>query len=102
MTFIDSLSGPRIASASTTALQQRLAQGPTPQVKTETQQAVKASNAMDSARLMMESRSTQSRNIPITHRTSLSSVGGQTAAFLTEMRLQQELASVQEQLNEEH
>ncbi|MBU2982117.1 hypothetical protein KO498_09865 [Lentibacter algarum] len=101
MSSIDSLSGPRIASATSLALQERVAISPTPQVKTETQQAVAQSSAMDSARLMMESRSSQNSSLPITHRTALhNSYGGLTAAYLTEMRLQQELDDVQEQMNE--
>ena len=55
---------------------------------------------MESARLMMESRNSQHSNVPITGRTSLASLssGSLAAAYLTEMRLQQELADVQESM----
>lgn len=105
MTFIEAISTtlqPRSQTAQ--AMQQRLQQGPVnaaPRAApVHTEQAVAPSQAMESARLMMESRDAQHSNVPITGRTSLSSLssGSLAAAYLTEMRLQQELADVQESM----
>ncbi len=105
MTYIDTTATnaqPRSQTAQ--AMQQRLQHGPAnaaPRATTvHTEQAVRPSQAMESARLMMESRSSQHSNVPITGKTSLSSLssGSLVAAYLTEMRLQQELADVQESM----
>ena len=67
--------------------------------KPETVKAVRQAAPMESARLMMESRDAMHGHVPITGRTTLGS-GSMAAAYLTEMRLQQELSDLQGRLSE--
>jgi hypothetical protein len=87
--------------ASSTALQERLSQSQSqaaapPAAKVELQAAVRQATAAESSRIMLESRPSE----PASQRRSLPT-GASTAAYLIEMRLQQELADVQEDMTEE-
>ena len=104
MTFIEAISASLQSRSSTfVALRERLLQ-PAPQqaatqaTSPQTAQALRAPQVMESARLMMESREEKTGHVPVTGRTSLSN-GSMTAAYLTEMRLQQELAEIQEKMS---
>ncbi len=107
MSFLEAIgAGSKQRSTTSQALQNRLvetqAQAVAPSVHTDLNTAVSQSSAMESARLMMESRSNET-HVPMSGRPTLSqgaSFASLTAAYLTEMRLTQELEQVREKLSQ--